>query len=85
MHASTFTRFSRPPKAAMICSALLSVATEAGAVNTSVAVPDPPTVDGRGGVGTGAEIRRLLGLEFVLRLPARVRMFHFLIAKRNNR
>ena len=66
MQASTLTRFSRPPKAAISCSALTSAAV-------LVATAVPPPRDGAHGSGgwSSSEVGGLLGLELVLRLAAR--------------
>ena len=81
MQASTLTRFSRPPNAEINCSALLSAAALRGA---AAAVPAAPV-----GIAVAAS-EPSLRLAFCscsnsdsISRPG-VRMFHFVIAKRNS-
>ena len=78
MQASTLTRLDLPPKAAMSCSALLSTAVVADAADPAdvieVAEPEPSLRLARSSASNSPSGSR----------PG-VRMFHFVMAKRNNR
>ncbi len=83
MQASTLTRFSGPPNAAMTCSALLSVAVGADAVFVAVAVPPAVTVLAE--PEPSARFACSSASNSVSGSRPGVLRFHFVIANRNNR
>ena len=83
MQASTLTRLDLPPKAAMSCSALLSTAVVAGAVNPGVA--DPADVIEVAEPESSLRLARSSASNSPSGSRPGVRMFHFVMAKRNNR
>ena len=82
MQASTLTRLSRPPNAAITCSALLSAATDA--VMVAVAVPAPAAATAVADSAPSPRFACSSASNSSSGSRPGVRMFHFVIANRNS-